>query len=147
MLDNESFESFKNFVIVETGNKVSAGMQTFPWDLLEVQPYNPLIPKERLYIEEPFEELEAPGSYYIHALGVYPEFMRQGIASVMVQHAKSIAIAEGFDALSLYCVEDNTGAVNLYKKHGFKTIDKRPMPKHPKIKHGGNAVIMVASTE
>lgn len=143
--DLESYEAYENFWVTGLGNTVSGGIQIFPWDLLEAQSYNPIIPKERLYIEEPFEELNAPGTYYIHALGVYPNFMRQGIATRLVQHAKDMANKEGFDALSLYCVEDNTGAVQLYEKHGFKTVDKRPMPKHPKIKYGGSILLMVSS--
>ncbi len=145
MQDSESFESYQTFWVAELDSKISGGMQIFPWDRLETQAYNPIIPKERLYIEEPFEELNAPGTYYIHALGVFPEFKRQGIASKLVLHARAIAKSEGFDALSLYCVEDNTGAVKLYEKHGFEIVDKRPMPKHPKIKHGGNALLMIAS--
>ena len=146
MKDSGSFEHHENFWVAQSGDHVSGGMQVFPFDLLEEQAYNPIIPEERLYIEEPFEELDAPGTYYIHALAVYPAYARRGVASQLVNHASKLASENGFEKLSLYCLEDNVGAVQLYEKHGFETIDKRPMPKHPKIKHGGNILLMTSST-
>ena len=146
MNDSQSFESYRNYWVTETEGRVSGGMQAFPFDLLDIQGYNPIIPKERLYIEEAFEDLTAPGSYYIHALAVYPEFTRQGIASRLVNHARDLARENGFEELSLYCLEENPGAVRLYEKYGFKSIGTRPMPAHPKIKHGGNILLMVTPT-
>ena len=71
---------------------------------------------------------------------------RKGIASQLVQHALNTAIEGGFDGLSLYCVEENAGAARLYRQYGFEIADRRPMPQHPRIKHGGDVLLMVRST-
>ena len=141
MMNSKSFESFKNYWVAELGNETAGGMQVFPFDLLD-EPYNPLIPEERLEIEKPFEELLAPGSFYIHALTVYPQFARRGIASDFVRFAIQLARDRGFSELSLYCFEENFPAVGLYQKHGFKAVDRRPIAEHPQIKESGNILLM-----
>ena len=142
MMNSASFESFQNYWVAKLGNETAGGMQGFLFDLLE-EPYNPLIPEERLEIEKPFEELIAPGSFYIHALTVYPQFARRGIASNFVRLANQLASDQGLSELSLYCFEENLPAVRLYEKHGFKAVDRRPMVAHPQIKESGNILLMI----
>ena len=112
------------------------------WGHLLDEPYNPLIPQERLAIEKPFEELLAPGSFYIHALTVYRPFARRGIASEFIRFANRLASDRGFAELSLYCFEGNRPAVRLYEKHGFEAIDRRPMVAHPRIEETGDILLM-----
>ena len=141
MMNADSFESFHNYWVAEIGGETAGGMQVFLFDLLE-EPYNPLIPEERLEIEKPFEELMAPGSFYIHALTVYPQFARRGIASELVRLANQLASDRGFSELSLYCFDENLPAVRLYQKHGFTAIDRRPIVALPQLNEPGNILLM-----
>lgn len=57
--DLQSFESFQNYWVAELEGEVDGGIQLFPFDLLNSQPYSSIIPEERLYIERPCEALQA----------------------------------------------------------------------------------------
>ncbi len=144
MMNPASFESFHNYWVAQIGNEIAGGMQAFLFDLLD-EPYNPLIPEDRLEIEKPFEELIAPGSFYIHALTVYPQFTRRGIGGELVRLAKQLASDRGLTELSLYCFEDNVAAVRLYQKHGFEDIDRRPMTVYPQTHEPGNILLMTCT--
>ena len=147
MKDRDSLESFENYWLVEVEDEVAGGMHIFPFDWLDEQGYNPVIPKDRLYLEAPFEAIPAPGTFYIHALTVYPEHSRKGIASALLEHAQQSGLEKGYQELSLYCVEENGAAVSLYEKRGFKTVGRQPMPVHPLVKHGGDVLLMIVPTE
>ncbi|MEM7195161.1 MAG: GNAT family N-acetyltransferase [Pseudomonadota bacterium] len=144
MKDPGSYESYRTYCVIETDEGVVAGMQSFPWDTFLSFDYNPLIPRDRYYLEEPFDEMPAKGTYYLHVLAVNAECLRQGLASRLLTHFHKLASSEGFETKSLYCLEENLGAVKLYEKHGYRTVDKRPMAKHEKIRHGGNILLMTS---
>jgi hypothetical protein len=63
---------YKNFWVTLSRDEIVGGLLAFPWDDLESDSHNPLVPEERYLIMEPFEDLEAPGTYYVAALSVYP---------------------------------------------------------------------------
>lgn len=114
----------------------------FPFDDEDLELDHPLLPEERLVLEEPFETIEAPGTYYIHAITVFPEFTRRGIGSLLLDLAQEHAIAKNIDELSLYVFAENTGAISLYKKHGYQIAGSSPLNPHPKLIYSGDVVLM-----
>ena len=100
------------------------------------------LPEDRLVLEKPFEEIEAPGTYYIHALSVYPEFSRRGIGLVLLALAKEQAIVNDIRELSLYVFAENSGAVSLYKKYGYRETGRRPLVPHLELIYSGDVLLM-----
>lgn len=86
--------------------------------------------------------LEAPGTWYICALAVFPEFRGQGIGTQFLALAHQQAAARGFAELSLLCFEQNTGAFRLYQQQGFHVIDRALVIPHPLIHHTGDILLM-----
>ena len=93
-------------------------------------------------LEEPFEEIASPGSYYIHALSVFPEYTQRGIGSVLLGLARAQAVKNENSELSLYVFADNLGAISLYKKHGFQETGRRAFVPHPKLIYSGDVLLM-----
>ena len=60
---------------------------------------------------------------YLDRLGVNPEFMRRGVASLALQKAAEIAGREGAEYLRLFVVRENLPALCLYRKSGFSQAD------------------------
>jgi ribosomal protein S18 acetylase RimI-like enzyme len=58
--------------------------------------------------------------WYISAVGVHPEYRRQGIAQKLVQATISLIEEKGGSKIILDMTEGNTPAFNLYKKLGFE---------------------------
>ena len=133
---------YKNYWVMLSRDKIVGRLLAFPWDDFESDSYNPLVPEERYLIMEPIEDLEAPGTYHISALSVYPEFTRQGIGSVLLELARELAIEKNFIKLSLFVFAENTGAVSLYKKHGYREVGHRSLDPHPKFYYWGDILLM-----
>jgi ribosomal protein S18 acetylase RimI-like enzyme len=62
---------------------------------------------------------------YAHAgvlgMGLLPPFRRRGIGSDLIQRTLNAAQAFGFHRVELMVRENNTNAIELYKKVGFET--------------------------
>ena len=133
---------YKNYWVALSRDEIVGGLLAFPWDDFENDSHNPLVPEVRYLIMEPIEDLEAPGTYHIAALSVYPEFTRQGMGSVLLKLARDLAIERNFIKLSLFVFAENTGAVSLYKKHGYREVGHRSLDPHPKFYYRGDILLM-----
>lgn len=140
--DPESTEYYKNYWVALEDDEIVGGLLSFPFDDQDPDLDHPLLPEERLLLEKPFEEIDAPGTYYIHALSVFPEFTRRGIGSVLLGLAHEIAIISDIKELSLYVFAENKGAVSLYKKHGYRETGRRLLIPHPKFIYSGDVLLM-----
>jgi ribosomal protein S18 acetylase RimI-like enzyme len=140
--DSASTEYFKNYWVALDVGEIAGGILAYPFDDEDLERDHPLLPKERLALEEPFESIGAPGSYYIHAITVFPEYLRRGIGSLLLDLAREHAIAKGIEELSLYVFAENSGAISLYKKHGYKEAGRNPLVPHPKFIYSGDVVLM-----
>ena len=145
LINSTSTEHYKNYWVAVDGGDVTGGILAFPFDDQNPERDHPLLPKERLYLEEPFESIEAPGSYYIHAVTVFPEFTRRGIASVLLDLAREHAIERGFSELSLYVFAKNTGAISLYEKHGYVVAGRSSLYPHPRFAYSGDVLLMTCT--
>lgn len=142
MIDSNLDHYYRNYWVAVSGSEVAGGIHVIPWDDMDHEFYNPVVPKERLVIETPFEQFEAPGSFYIHALSVFPEYTRRGIASILLSLARDLAIERGLSELSLDVFAKNTGALSLYEKYGYREIDRQPLIPHPQIIYTGDVIMM-----
>ena len=62
------------------------------------------------------------GEFYISNIAVYPEFRGMGLGTELMLHIEKNAIKKKNKSLSLDVEVQNEGAINLYKKLGFKII-------------------------
>ena len=51
---------------------------------------------------------------------------RKGVAGLLLQEAKQIALKEGVMAFTLEVRVSNQAAIRLYEKHGFHSVGRRP---------------------
>ncbi|MGR3512082.1 MAG: GNAT family N-acetyltransferase [Paracoccaceae bacterium] len=81
----------------------------------------------------PFVALEklSVNTWFINALAVFPERQNQGIGSQLLTAAEDQAQAKGFDKMSIQVYAQNTGAVRLYERHGYKGVATDPVRLHP----------------
>ena len=59
---------------------------------------------------------------YIDRFGVNVDYSRQGIGSIMLNHAIALAKQKGAKYLRLFVVDINKPAINLYIKNGFNQV-------------------------
>ena len=136
---------YKNYWIAHNHNEVVGGLHSLPCDDFENDIRNPLVPKERYLIESPFLEIDATGTYYINALSVFPEFSRLGIGSLLLELARQLAVERSFTELGLHVFAENSVAVSLYKKHGYREMGRRPIIPHPRMVYSGDILLMTCN--
>lgn len=61
------------------------------------------------------------GEGYVTNIAVLPQYRRRGIASALI----SKQLENKMQFITLEVRESNTGAINLYLKHGFEPVGKR----------------------
>ncbi len=135
--------SYRNTVVAESNGAILGALLTFAMHRRQGEPAQPP-PFDGTDVFAPYNYLEAPDSWYICAMAVFPGYRGQGIGTGFLGIARRQAVEHAFDRLSLVGFEQNEGAVRLYKRHGFEIVDRAPVVPHPMIRCGGDALLMVA---
>ncbi|MDC0609357.1 GNAT family N-acetyltransferase/peptidase C39 family protein [Vibrio sp.] len=58
----------------------------------------------------------------LYSIAVKPDFRGRGIARNLIEQCERAALDQGFNTLRLEVREDNTSAIHLYEKMGYKTL-------------------------
>lgn len=88
-------------------------------------------------------EAQAPGSWYVNALAVFPEFRRQGIATRLLTKADALALVSGAATLSVIVAEENERALALYRRSGFAPAARRRIVPWAEKALGGDWLLML----
>ena len=81
----------------------------------------------------PFVALEklSVGTWFINALAVFEEVQSRGIGTQLLMAADDLARANSRNEMSIQVYSQNTGAVRLYERHGYKLAASEPVRLHP----------------
>ena len=93
----------------------------------------------------PLIELEkcVPDSYYINMIATYPEFRNKGVGTALMERVDGLAKEAGCTLSSIEVFDENSGALRLYKRLGYRVIETRPVVAHPSHPYRGNIVLLV----
>jgi ribosomal protein S18 acetylase RimI-like enzyme len=133
--------SYTSCVVAEREGEVIGQLCAYPEVASAEEPDEAVDPVLR-----PYARLEIPGTLYISSLAVFDGFRGMGLGTEMLSIARKQARERGLDALSLLVFEQNTGAVKLYEREGFREVDRAPVIPHPLIHHTGDVLLMSART-
>lgn len=133
--------SYRNSTIAEVDGEVAGVLigylQEDPYpvgDLSEVaEEIRPLI----------LLEAEAPGSWYVNVLAVFPEFHRHGLGAALLKIADDFAAKSGADELSVIVGSWNKPAASLYLRQGYQPRKSLPGVAYGDFPHDGDWVVMV----
>lgn len=137
--------SYRNCVIAEYNQKPIGLLLTYGMPSLEpdAEPPEPP-PYDGSDVFAPYKYLEAPESWYICSIALLPEHQGRGIGTELMNIARKQARMHGYSRLSLVAFEENSDAVRLYKRLGFKITERAPIVPHPLIRSSGDALLMEA---
>jgi len=133
--------SYRNGTVAEIDGDVAAGLVDYRLD----DPYDTGDLTELPDMVRPLVELEAkaPGSWYVNVVATFSEFRRQGIGARLLALAEERGRAHKAAFASLVVASDNTGAMRLYARTGYREIARAPVFEFPGCGHGGDWVLMV----
>lgn len=137
--------SYRNMVVVEADGQVVAMVLAYPLPQEnEAVGWDDLPPLVRPLIEL---EQQAPGSFYINMLATLAEYRGRGYGSRLLAAAERMARQAGCRELSIEVFEENTGAVRLYQRHGYRIRDRRPVVPHECYPYTGDVVLLIKPVE
>lgn len=131
--------SYQNCLVAAQDGRVLGMTHCFP-----MEPDPEPAAQEPDPVLRPYEELEDYGSLYISAVALYPNHRNQGLGTQLLSAAMAQAREQGLPKLSLICFERNEAAMRLYRRLGYRMVDRRAVVPHPTLHYGdGDAVLLV----
>lgn len=135
--------SYRNTTVAEIDGEVAACLVDYQFD----DPYDTGDLATLPDMVRPLIELEAkaPGSWYINVLATFPEFRGQGIGARLLALAEERGRAQKAKSASIIVASENTGALRLYTRSGYREVARARVVEFPGCAHGGDWVLMVKS--
>jgi ribosomal protein S18 acetylase RimI-like enzyme len=92
----------------------------------------------------PLVELEhcVPGSFYINMLATYPKYRNRSVGTQLMGIVDELAAAADCTVSSIEVFSENTGALKLYERLGYRIIETRPAVPHPCHPHTEKIVLL-----
>lgn len=103
-----------------------------------------VMPADAPEVVRPLNELKAllPGSAYISALALYPEWQGRGLGKVLLKEAANLSKKARSSRLALLVGSFNPKALALYESFGFTEQDRRPFVAFPGSDPSGDLILM-----
>ena len=142
---DEGDYSFRNCTVAEVDGAVAGVLLTFA--VAERDLPAPPPPYDGSDVYAPYRYLEAPDTWYVCGVALYPEYRGRGLGSRLMAQVELEARERGYDRISLVAFEENAGSVRLYERLGYTVINRAPVVPHPMIHVRGDALLMVKALE
>lgn len=125
-------EPFEGYFVAEEEKKI-LGVMVLEWK-------NQIRPKEKIKILDPakyglwptlkflfglllLSSSQKKGECYIEHIAVRADARGKGVGSSLLEYGRSFAQSKGFSKYSLHVAATNKGAVRLYERVGFRTVE------------------------
>lgn len=134
--------SYQNCTMAEVDGRIAGMLHAFPMEP-PADTGDSGTAEEPDPVLRPYAELEDYGSLYVSGVAVEPEHRGRGIGTLLLAAADERSRALGLPRVSLICFEMNAGAMRLYRRLGYRELDRRPLVPHPTLKYeSGDAVLL-----
>jgi ribosomal protein S18 acetylase RimI-like enzyme len=113
--------TYKSATVAVDGTAVVGLALSYPSSYHMITPeMRAFFPGDRLAHLNDFFAARVPDSWYLDTLAVEKAYRKKGIGTKLLELNKEQASTNGLDVLSLIVFADNTPALNLYKRYGFR---------------------------
>lgn len=135
--------TFRSAIVAEYENKVIGMAISYPAEFHRItNELREFLPESRLERFTDFYTSRVEGSYFLDAIGVYPEHRGCGIGKGLLEATKKKAVVEGYNELSLIVFADNEAAIRFYKNNDFHYVKSIKLSRHKLIPHDGGCVLL-----
>ena len=135
--EGEAF-SYVNCTVAEYDGAVVGMVHSYPMD-------RPETPEEESDpVLRPYAELEDYGSLYISSVAVLDGHRGQGLGHRLLDAVHAHAKALDRPRTSLICIDRNEGAMRLYRRLGYRELDRRAIVPHPCLHYTEGEALLLA---
>lgn len=144
----DSYYSYKNAIVaVHNQNPIGVSL-SYPSSFHQItEEMRNFLPEDRLEHFKSFYASRVEDSLFLNALCVDGQFRGKGIGTRLISLTQQKARENGFNALSLMVLADNTDAQRLYTRYGFKTVKVVELDPHDLIPHEGGCLLLKCEIE
>ena len=120
--------SYTNALIAEANGTIEAMVLSYAIDRAPTED-----PADLPAPIAPFVTLEkrSVGTWYINALAAFATARNRGLGTRLMAAAEDRAKAQGYAEMSIQVYSQNTGALRLYHRLGYKQAASEPVQLHP----------------
>jgi ribosomal protein S18 acetylase RimI-like enzyme len=138
--------TFRSCIVAESDQKIIGMALSYPAEFhcITDELVN-FLPADRLERFREFYSSRVEGSYFLDAMSVEKKYRGTGIGKALLEKTKVKASSEGYAELSLIVFSDNTRAIALYERSGFKRVKNIELKPHKLIPHEGGCILMKCS--
>ena len=135
-------KSYQNCWVAVHSDRVVGFVNAYPMDDEVLDPPDPLLRDDRRYLIEPSECLKASGTFHLNTIAVLPDYRSHGVGTELLSLGRSRARDIGLSAMSLIVFEQNTRAVALYERFGFRAATRSRAAEHESMRYSGDLILM-----
>ena len=143
-LESDNYpHSYKNAIVAATKNDIVGIALSYPSFHHKItDEMKSFFPADRLEHLSHFYSARVENSWYLDDLCVIESYRRNGIGEKLISLTKEKAIDNGYPALSLIVFADNVLAIPVYKRTGFKVVQKVELGGNEYIKHEDGCLLI-----
>jgi ribosomal protein S18 acetylase RimI-like enzyme len=143
-LENDNSPHSYKSAIVAVDNNVIVGMAlSYPSVYHKItDEMKSFFSADRLEHLSHFYSARVENSWYLDDLCVIESYRRNGIGGKLISLTKEKAIDNGYPALSLIVFADNALAIPVYKRTGFKVVQRVELGGNEYIKHEDGCLLI-----
>ena len=133
--------SYRNATIIEEDRAVAGCLVGYP---RSDEPEAIELSLPEMFV--PLQQLEnlAPGTWYVNALAIYPQYRKKGFGTALLKHAEKLAVTTPAKrGMSVIVADNNVAARRLYERMGYRHLADRPMIKGRWESRGSAWVLLV----
>lgn len=146
VVDMDSVLCYSNAVLAECNGQAVGMVLSYPSNEYGIPPLvKTIVPRKRLDHVRSILESRVENSWYVNSLVVAPLAQGQGVARLLLECMSEVAVENGFEHMSLHVWADNTQALKLYEKEGFKVVRNIDVEPSETFEHNGGMKLMQAS--
>ena len=143
-LENDNYpHSYKSAIVASEETDVVGMALSYPSSYhIITDEMRSFFPDGRIEHLRDFYSSRVDASWFLDALCVIEGHRRRGIGEKLISLTKKKAIKNGFNVLSLIVFADNTLAIPLYERTGFKVAKKVELRRNKFINHEKGCFLM-----
>ena len=140
---DSGYYTYTNAIVAQDGPNIVGAAFSYPsrYHVISDEMRN-FFPEGRLVHLQQVLGGSIEDSLYLDTLCVEENYRGNGIGAELISLTLRKAVEEGFNAVSLIALADNTDAHRLYFRCGFEIVSHIKMEPHELIPHEGGALLM-----
>ena len=140
--DPYSVHGYRNFEVATMNDQAIGQICTWPEEDFDLDILFEHLTEERREILETFTSISYPDSLYIFALSVSRRFRGTDTVRMLLNRADEKAREMGMDHVSIHAFGDNSAAISLYCRMGYKIYDSKQPPPDPRLVYSGPVLLL-----